>query len=988
MDSQGCVGWAYGGDFGESIHGGNHCISGLAWPDRGFTTTRSLYADFSSDGSTSASSMFSTSTATTTSVSGSVAITDSVTAEQLSAALDCKLDPAEPISLATQVTRYGGPSKYHAKRSAKHMQKHLYGLSAHSFDSSEANSASGATSLNSPYCEGTRRQDRQANPSGYEIRHLFNLDAALVKPALLEAKQCMRNFECTLIGLKMLRRVGVRLKRSVSRGSSSNLDIEALAQQQNVSPWRRRPTMINTDMNKPLVLRVMMKPAPKGANGSPMHHLRENSDELSDSKLLSESATYQPYFRFSITNNFDHIDDIETELAFHAVLLCRGMIVASAAMDTVASGYVHKHHHGTGRNNNQGDHDSNRHSIQELDCEVHFAFETFDIDKNWLRMDLPIYRSRAFSTVAAKSPALYNANAKLNWLAQANDDNKSIIFGTEWPERLLLDTTTLGKLNGELGLPNNSTLQLHDDGKTSSAGDLNSVFVSESNTSSSASGNSQQRWAAMPESSSKGNWSIVIIGVTANHTTYACKGYPMAFQQLDVTKHMHNGINHLIAKDFDLKSQQSQHNPSSQQSSVGNLTDAVGSSIPNQATVVSTTVAIPAPTKKNKHGHKVHMMDPEDRNDSSRSQSQRSGEAGHGATEAQRTDSIPSSLNTIVSSKAGEISEPTDGASAASPGEPFQALDSDEPAFHTMSDELSDRSSIYSVPSLDLQMVDNEDAAVSSVSTVSDSPRYIPSRSSSFSRSKSLDMRGGRDDDDEDEEAVKEPPVTVQWCNLNSLSASFGANADNASGTGNPSHNFSNNNIAAPDSDINGYVNVTPSNFQANSTDSEDSPMFYSANDAAVVDGIKLQCKSVRNGGTSNEDVTVAINTASGMLDKIIVNNVNLLADRTLTLPEYLPSRIQLHRAATENDKAGFANRWSLIGLDKALQYVPNKNAIEQTSQENKLKPVPTNGASVVQECELPFTTVSPVTGSGYGLDNTYQGVSVHWVMYPSHINK
>jgi hypothetical protein len=1014
------MGWAYGGDFAELIHSGAHCISGLLWSDRGLTTTRGLYNDqlniypvgtgviLSSTNITETQPVPMTTTTTGyvhVHVNGGISTT--LDLENMSRGLAGRhLDPAEPISVNISAMKAicAARRRYPTKRYAGDRDRLLCGISgcktvdsSRMTGSSKSQRNSHAEKLHIDVVDVDSRLSSQF--LGHDIRQLFQLDSSVVKPALLEAKQCMKNFECSLIGLKMLRRVGARMKRSGSSSSSrpGSVDFESLSQQNvmatktaitTISPWRRRPTMINAEMFKPLLLRVSMKP---------FHHsLTERGrrqrgyyyeDEL-DSKLLTDSTVYQPYFRFSIVNNFDHIDDIETELSFHAVLLCRGMIVASAPMDTVSSGYVHKHHHGTGtrpsaqshshtgpgagsrsqhgHNHQQYDQDSSsRHSIQELDCEVHFAFETFELEQNWLRMHLPIYRSRSYST-AARSPSNNTSRSNSNnWMLNDNAEHnyKSVLFGVEWPETLLLDTVTMRSLAaGALLLPTNATLLLHDDGKTShavvddtdedplsptgtevntrqSSAPYPGVFVSENDHESSGGKNTNElRWATLPESMSRGNWTLLVIAVTANHATYASKGHPMGFQQLDVTKHMQSGIASLRAQDLELRSTSHTNSTAGEPKDPQKSLDYKADVLAANATL-STTVDVTKESSRRTKTTRVQLV-----GDSPR-----------------QTPHVRQHANDIESFKEANV--------------------------YADNDSSASTASMYCVPSLDLGLVDLDDENNNnsgSLSTVSDSPRYVASVGSNkvprFGASSGSEGHydyavgpGDHDDKTEHEDEAEKLEVSVEWCNLNSFNSSednimtvMSKNVDDdedncsADFSGNPSpirpvRNTESNSFRLPEKDTHGHI----------------------------VDGVRLHCRSVQNGGSANDDIMVSIDAASGMVDKILVNGINLLAERQLTLPEYLPSRLQLHRAATENDRAGFSDRWSLIGLDQAMHYVPNRS-FGTTSCAGDVHV----GEVLHEEMELPYVTMSPITGAEYGLDSSYQGVAAHWTLYPSYVNK
>ena len=66
------------------------------------------------------------------------------------------------------------------------------------------------------------------------------------------------------------------------------------------------------------------------------------------------------------------------------------------------------------------------------------------------------------------------------------------------------------------------------------------------------------------------------------------------------------------------------------------------------------------------------------------------------------------------------------------------------------------------------------------------------------------------------------------------------------------------------------------------------------------------------------------------MIDSIIVNGNNILVTNDI-LSKYqniFPSKVQLHRAMTDNDRMGYLPIWKVIGLDMDFVYLPTIEAI------------------------------------------------------------
>ena len=70
--------------------------------------------------------------------------------------------------------------------------------------------------------------------------------------------------------------------------------------------------------------------------------------------------------------------------------------------------------------------------------------------------------------------------------------------------------------------------------------------------------------------------------------------------------------------------------------------------------------------------------------------------------------------------------------------------------------------------------------------------------------------------------------------------------------------------------------------------------------------------------------VHVGVSSSTGMLQEIQIAGAELLAAPHVLAPVGLaPSRVQLHRAQTDNDKRGYGRLWKAGGLDKEMEYVP-----------------------------------------------------------------
>jgi hypothetical protein len=130
-----------------------------------------------------------------------------------------------------------------------------------------------------------------------------------VKPQLIEAKQCMKCFE-------------------------SRLDWVKLKIENNDKPIRQSS---DKDQDNPNKLTVVVKEELVGLTSQLQLQVKETPTAL-DIQTNSSHMKISSLIRFTITNNYDHIDDISSELSFKALLLCDGLIVAYSPIQLVSSG--------------------------------------------------------------------------------------------------------------------------------------------------------------------------------------------------------------------------------------------------------------------------------------------------------------------------------------------------------------------------------------------------------------------------------------------------------------------------------------------------------------------------------------------------------------------------------------------------------------------------------------------------------------------------
>lgn len=137
-----------------------------------------------------------------------------------------------------------------------------------------------------------------------------------------------------------------------------------------------------------------------------------------------------------------------------------------------------------------------------------------------------------------------------------------------------------------------------------------------------------------------------------------------------------------------------------------------------------------------------------------------------------------------------------------------------------------------------------------------------------------------------------------------------------------------------------------------------------------------------------SSNVTATIDTNTGMLKALVMagsdnpsgvsdNSANLLVDQSILPAEYMPMRMQFHRAPTENDQTGFTGagllRWETVGLTSALEYVPVSEYARPRANSVVLK-------GLVKTAALPNLTVIHVSE---GASEGYEGVEMQWRMRP-----
>jgi hypothetical protein len=466
LDSQGNCKWVYGGDFGEVNHDSNFCLNGLTWPDRGLGWART-----------------------------SLDLLDSNNDNNEYGHGDRK-NTSSPVNLTTTC------SKSPKSTSVPNVNKKDKGKWG-----SKTSRLSGAVVDKSVYGLAGLSSNPSPSDGGPKITTLdCVINSSMSKPCLIEAKQCMKVFDCYAIGISAP-------SISMSSGSSDEYNTATFQSHDDLG--------LGVDL-KPTSPPTSSSSSPSKTNGNiSLSHprtLTENGNELRSyssvrPSLLSPTGPvvkptgateFDTFVRFSIMSHLDHIDDIQSFLSFDALLLCDGLVVSHSLMNTLSSGYVHRHLSSTSAG-------TGRHSIQEIEVEARFKIKLQDTSKLSFQPCPSLYCG-----IGSNCNPITNNNNNNNNSNNKSSNNSNIslatpgtfsIYGTPWQETTLLDVLALGQLIQSI-----------------TTTDIPSNYHQWTNVS--------------PESTNAyhNEWTVVVIGRLANHLPWASKGFPMGFNQINITK--------------------------------------------------------------------------------------------------------------------------------------------------------------------------------------------------------------------------------------------------------------------------------------------------------------------------------------------------------------------------------------------------------------------------------------------------------------------
>lgn len=332
--------WAYGGDFGESYNDGAFCLNGLNWPDRGLGDALTFSRNDCAEARYAR--LFSRPSASTfREIPDNETLEDRCTSNAIMGnlsyrgfSLPSKVETNFNINFPEYVEQERRKSfKFISGSDVSNMNpngltylddmkidRHVYGLQR--VVDIVDNSKSDSNSKSKSYVCAT-------SPYRFTTSISIPVDDAVAKPQLLEAKQCMKVFDCEVTSL-------------------------------HPTVWDRHQGHINTaDSSRS-----------SGMNSSGNASTASVPNAGKDNMAIGESQSHYPLsitIHYSILNRLNHIKNIEEYLQFDVLLLCDGIIVDRKPM-------VKRNRHGaTNRRHVFDPDDGMTPYMQEVEMLCHFS---------------------------------------------------------------------------------------------------------------------------------------------------------------------------------------------------------------------------------------------------------------------------------------------------------------------------------------------------------------------------------------------------------------------------------------------------------------------------------------------------------------------------------------------------------------------------------------------------------------------------------------
>ena len=287
--------WAYGGDFGESSHSENFCLNGLNWPDRGLGNALILSKIDSAEVRYSK-------LLNGASLNGSVR-----NAEMDTAVMSGRRQPSpshrgqtDEISSERPQGYKGTEWNYLQLKTVVGFENTLLPSGYKDFENSLldymkiSRHVYGLQRLVNSSCqESSREINRVGNQSSVAVRANLQTTSfsipvsnAVHKPQLLEAKQCMKCFDCEVTSL-------------------------------HPTIWDRTNQVESSNISSLNVSNSESMSSVQSGNQENITYLDRSLSRYNLSMTI----------HFSVLNRLDHINNIEDYLRFDVLLLCDGMVV-------------------------------------------------------------------------------------------------------------------------------------------------------------------------------------------------------------------------------------------------------------------------------------------------------------------------------------------------------------------------------------------------------------------------------------------------------------------------------------------------------------------------------------------------------------------------------------------------------------------------------------------------------------------------------------
>lgn len=419
----------------------------------------------------------------------------------------------------------------------------------------------------------------------------------IIKPSLIEAKQCQKYFDARAVGVKV---------QVITNVHTSSQDINTSA---NVSRNKLKEESLG---NHEEFGRLTNDYTYLKQQAS--YRLNTESPESREVDQLinkhSDSLKMSVNVRLVITNLYDTLPgaggDIQSELSFQALLLCDGLIVSPASEVTLLSSeYIHRDNNTTylyhtfpadrysPGNCGSSPMRSGRHqSMQEVECaaSIPIVVQSIDSLREYLKsgslnsvndnqqLEVKGINNSSFT----EQPELNESFLRSKYVgtqpvshALCNHDATALI-GVPWSLDLLHDRDGINELNRVIGIVHGNVndnqraknMQAMDILRSQSYCYWTTIQFDNSPTAPSSQKQCSETAARytqaksmylstdMKSSSNDANlelnnseqWSIVLIARLARDTAWAGRGYPTGFVQLNITHQAQNALKHCLCK--------------------------------------------------------------------------------------------------------------------------------------------------------------------------------------------------------------------------------------------------------------------------------------------------------------------------------------------------------------------------------------------------------------------------------------------------------